>query len=489
MQKCQHCGKELSKQQMWINKRYCSKKCSADSRYGEKVEWNGIWIRQGKTFEVLKLCCAGMTPGQACQTIGAHYSAIKRLKRIAGAEELLLKRKCPVCGKELPPSLKRKYCSKKCGKKGCSRTATMKEIELCAWAATPKESKRPLVDCEERQKALEVKCPRCGKELSKQQVWNNKKYCSEKCCFDSRYGEKVEWNGIWIRQGKTFEVLKLCRAGMTPGQACQTVGASYNVIRRLKNIPGAAELFSKRACPVCGKDVHPPDRKYCSQKCGRSYRYEQIATAKGSKRHFEIYEMRQKTLELYQNGFDSGSIAQLINVPKQRVDNWLCRSRFKTAKRSPPLKKFLPLRRQLEKAKTADEWVDILRNSKSATEESDTIILVCAKLHGSGAPGRYIGIASEQFWHEGFCDGACVAFCNILKNAITTIEWRGENFHMTRTFKTSGTFTWPDEKLGRSIEVTRDEFERLISLKKSHKIIEKHRIMPTNDCVFAGFVI
>jgi hypothetical protein len=183
--------------------------------------------------------------------------------------------------------------------------------------------------------------------------------------------------------------------------------------------------------------------------------------------------MRQKTLELYQNGFDSGSIAQLINVPKQRVDNWLYRSRFKAAKKFPPLKKCPPLRLRLENAKTADEWVEILRNSESATEKSDTIILVCAKLHGSGAPGRYIGIASEQFWHEGFYDGICVAFCNILKNAITTIEWRGDNFYLTRTFKISGKFTWPDEKLGRSIEITKAEFERLISLKKFEKTIEK----------------
>ena len=482
MQKCQHCGKELRKQQVWMNKRYCSKKCSADSRYGEKIEWNGIWIRQGKTFEVLKLCCAGMTPGQACQTVGAHCSAIKRLKRNAGAAELLLKRTCPVCGNELPPSLKRKYCSQKCGKIGCSRVATTKEIELCAWAATPKEIKRPLVNCEERPKALEVKCPRCGKVFNKQQVWNNKKYCSEKCCFDSRFGEKVEWNGIWIRPGKTFEVLKLCRAGMTPEQACQTVGSSYNVIRRLKNIPGAAELFPKRVCPVCGNDVPPPlKRKYCSKKCCERAKYVRDAAAKGIKRRLVDYEGRRKTLELYQQGLDRGSIAQLINVPQQRVYNWLYHS--KAAKNFPPL------RRQLENAKTADEWTEILRNSASATEKSDTVILACARLFGSGAPGRYIGIASEQFWHEGFCDGVCVAFCNILKNAITTIEWRGENFHLTRTFKTSGTFVWPDEKLGRSIEVTRAEFECLISLKKSHKIIEKHRIMPTNDCVFADFLI
>ena len=139
-----------------------------------------------------------------------------------------------------------------------------------------------------------------------------------------------------------------------------------------------------------------------------------------------------------------------------------------------------PLRHQLEDAKTADEWVEILHGSECPPEQSDRVILVCARLHGSGSPGRYIGIAWEQFWNEDFCDGTRIAFCNILKNAITTIEWRGDNFHLTRTFKVSGTFIWPDEKLGTSIEVTRAGFEKLISLKKhekSFKMLEFTRVL------------
>jgi hypothetical protein len=103
------------------------------------------------------------------------------------------------------------------------------------------------------------------------------------------------------------------------------------------------------------------------------------------------------------------------------------------------------------------------------SEKSDAVILVCSRLHGSGAPGRYVSIAAEQFWQKDFCDGTCVAFFNILRNAVTTIEWHGENFQMTRTFKTSGTFVWPDEKLGNSIEITRADFERLLGIKKQRK--------------------
>ena len=320
------------------------------------------------------------------------------------------------------------------------------------------------------------KCQRCEKELSKQQVWNHKKYCSRQCFADSYYGEKIEWNGVQIRPGKALEVLKLCYGGMPPSQACQIVGAHYSIIGKLKTIPEAAEYLSKCACPICGKDVPPPaNRKYCSDKCKRRAKYERSRTVKGIKRRFIDYENRKKALELYQCGFEYALIAQKIDVPQQKVKKWLYRSDV--------VKNFRPLRRQLENAKTAEEWSEILRNSKiPAQGRLDAVVLVCARLHGSGAPGRYISIAAEQIWREDFYDGVCVAFCNILKNAITTIEWRGDNFHLTRTFKTSGTFVWPNENLGRSIEITRVEFDRLISLKKQRKNAE-------NTCIYTNFMI
>ena len=321
-------------------------------------------------------------------------------------------------------------------------------------------------------------CQYCGKEFNKKQVCRNKKYCSRQCFADSHFGEKVEWNGVRMRPGKMLETLKLCCAGMTPKQACQRTGAERNnTIRWLQKIPEAAELLSKHVCPTCSKDMLPPlNRMYCSKNCKERAKYARDAAAKGIKQRSVNYEGQRKALELYQGGYDSNSIAQLVNVTQRMVRYWLYH--FEAAKNFPPL------RRQLKNAKTADEWVEMLRNSASTTETSDIVILVCARLYGSGAAGRYIGIASEQFWREDFYDGVCVAFCNILENAVTTIEWRVDNFHLTRTFKTTGTFVWPDEKLGRSIEVTRAEFECLLSLKKSLKSRKKTQNNAGNTCVF-----
>ena len=307
------------------------------------------------------------------------------------------------------------------------------------------------------------KCQQCGKELTREQIWNKRKYCSRQCSGKSRGSPKIEWNGVLIYPGKHLEVLKLCCAGMTPKQALEATGACYSTLRRLRENPETAALLSKRACLVCGETLFPPlNRKYCSDKCKWTVKYERNAVAKGIKRRFVDYESRQKVLELYRGGFDCMSIVEATEIPKSKVKHWIYDSGV--------AKEFRPLRHRLEEANTAEEWTKILRNYEVASERSDTVILVCGRLHGGGAPGRYVSIAAEQFWRKDFYAGTCVAFCNILRNAITTIEWCGENFHMTRTFKTSGTFVWPDEKLGKSIEITRVEFDRLISIKKYRKM-------------------
>jgi len=314
-------------------------------------------------------------------------------------------------------------------------------------------------------------CQHCGKELKREQVWNKRKYCSSQCFGKSRLGKpraynKVEWNGVWLYPGKHLEVLKLCCSGMSPVQALQTVGANYSTLRRLRENPETAALLSKRACPVCGENMPPPlNRKYCSQKCRWDAKYARSAAANGIKPRFIDYENREKSLKLYQQGFSCSSIAEMLDISRETVKSWI----YKTGLS----KEFMPLRRQLKNATTPEEWLEILKNSGVVTERSDIVILVCERLHGGGAPGRYVSIATEKFWREDFRNGTCIAFCNILRNAITTIEWQGENFQMTRTFKISGTFVWPDEKLGKSIEVTRAEFDKLISIKKYRKNVKK----------------
>jgi len=318
-------------------------------------------------------------------------------------------------------------------------------------------------------------CQRCGKALSEEQIKKHRKYCCRVCFEQQYFGEKNEWNGIQIRPGKGLEVLKLCHAGMTPREAYQAVGTHGSVVQRLMQIPGTDAILPKHVCAICGEELPLPlNRKYCSKQCAQTASYNKELEKQGRERR-SIDARRQIAVDLYEQGFEPSVIAEHLDVAKQKVKNWIHWGQAKKPDDiSPEVILFRPLRQQLRDVTTADEWAQILeQNAHEACAGKSIVILVCGRLHGGGAPGRYAAIAAEQFYREAFCDGIRLAFCNILRNAITTIEWRGGNFHLTRIIKPSGTFLWPDENLGRSVVVSAAAFEHLLSHKKYRKFPEK----------------
>jgi hypothetical protein len=125
------------------------------------------------------------------------------------------------------------------------------------------------------------------------------------------------------------------------------------------------------------------------------------------------------------------------------------------------------LKECFRQAETAEKWYKLLqmtaRNDESREEE--TVRLVCGKLQGQSA-GRLCGIIFEKLNIDPL-GGETFAFCNKCRNIITTIAWKDPIYHIARHIKTQGTFIWPEENLGQTIKVTRNEFDRLISLKKS----------------------
>jgi len=52
-------------------------------------------------------------------------------------------------------------------------------------------------------------------------------------------------------------------------------------------------------------------------------------------------------------------------------------------------------------------------------------------------------------------------------STITTIEWRGGHFYLTRTLKLSGTFPWPRADLGNFVNVSEQAFLYLIAYQKT----------------------
>ena len=314
-------------------------------------------------------------------------------------------------------------------------------------------------------------CQRCGRELTQSQRWRHCNYCSRSCFNDARFGERIEWNGVWIRPGQTLEVLKLYEKGLSESEARKAVGADYKAMRRIRNTPELAAFLPKRVCLFCGDALgqKPSRYKYCSRNCQRKAKYDRCNAAQGRETRRVDHVKRNRAIDLFARGLDSGSIARYLDVPVQKIERWVYARPIKRASElCPELTSLLPLKHRLDRAESATEWRNILQDTSKSFGAPGLVTLVTETLHGGGAPGRYASIVLEKL-KQNVEEGAPFAFCNVLRNAITVIEWNDGNFHLTRTLKSSGTFVWPGEHLGDFVMVTKDAFSYLLAYQKSAK--------------------
>jgi transposase len=128
----------------------------------------------------------------------------------------------------------------------------------------------------------------------------------------------------------------------------------------------------------------------------------------------------------------------------------------------------LPLKHRLERAESAEEWKRSLHDAAGSYGTPGLVVLVTEPLHGGGAPGRYAAIVQEKL-KQAISENTAFAFCNVLRNAVTVLEWRDGNWSLARTLKSSGTFLWPGEHLGDFVGVTKAAFSYLLIYQKSAK--------------------
>jgi hypothetical protein len=179
-------------------------------------------------------------------------------------------------------------------------------------------------------------------------------------------------------------------------------------------------------------------------------------------------------MEMYWSGISSAAIARHFGISAGTMYSWV-HDFGRQKERAEPTTQFKEkpihvwsLKEYFRLAQNAEDWLKILQNSAIQDEGPNASInLVCGKLHGQSA-GKCAAVVYERL-KEDPLNGKTYAFCNKCGNAITTISWNEPIYHIARYIKTHGTFIWPDEKLGKSIEVTRSEFEHLISLRKHKK--------------------
>lgn len=187
-------------------------------------------------------------------------------------------------------------------------------------------------------------------------------------------------------------------------------------------------------------------------------------------------EVFEKAMEMYWSGAGGAEIACCTGIPVGTVYSWIHdfggeKERVERpvlpAITRPPIKS---PKERFREAKTSAQWLGALRDSAVAVEdafEKLPVRLVCGVLHGQSA-GKLAGIISERL-QEDPLSGQSYAFCSKGRNTITVIAWKSPVYVLSRYVKAHGTFIWPHEYLGRTIEITRAEFERLLFLKKHEK--------------------
>lgn len=198
-------------------------------------------------------------------------------------------------------------------------------------------------------------------------------------------------------------------------------------MRRIRNTHEFAVFLPKRSCLFCGKSLtqYPMAQKYCSKSCKRKAKYDRQRIAEGRETRRVDEAKRNRAIDLFARGLDIGSIARFLELPTQKIKSWVYANPIKrSSELCPELMSLLPLKHRLNRAKNAEEWKSILQDATGSSGTPGIVVLVTETLHGAGAPGRYAAIVLEKL-KQTVAEGASFALCNVLRNAITVLEWKG----------------------------------------------------------------
>lgn len=311
-------------------------------------------------------------------------------------------------------------------------------------------------------------CLNCGKDITHKQLQRPHypyKYCSRSCFSDARYGKKIieEPEGaIESRNPLYLEALKLLQQGFTQSEAARRIKLNRYTLNSWIRRHDAKTVFDNRICQYCGVSLAEThiSRKYCTISCYNKAKYREKHTVYLQKHETSVFE---GSMEMYWRGIGGSEIARHFDIPIGTVLSWI--HDFGGQK-----ERIEPLKNRVRLAKTANEWLMALRENALQNNdyiEDSTVHLVCGDVR-SQSVNRLTAIIYERLKAEPL-SGEVFAFCNKSRNIITTFSWQEPVFNITKHVKMHGTFIWPHEDLGVSIEITSAELEYLISFCKTNK--------------------
>jgi len=248
------------------------------------------------------------------------------------------------------------------------------------------------------------------------------------------------------------------------------------------------KYWRSRACLYCGKEfkhpAHQTERKYCSRQCGSKATYNKRHPNSQGRVWGHEKSVFDAAMEMYWNGSGGAEIARHFNIPVGTVYSWIhdfggqrkCIEPPRLPKVIRPKKKrpSKSVTQRLGKAKNAEEWLEVFRENTLANNDSFedlSIYLVCGTLYGQSV--NILATVIFESLKDNPLSGKVFAFCNKGGDTITTFAWIDPVFNISKYVKASGTFIWPHENLGKSIEIAKTEFDRLLFLKKHKNSSEK----------------
>jgi hypothetical protein len=184
----------------------------------------------------------------------------------------------------------------------------------------------------------------------------------------------------------------------------------------------------------------------------------------------------ESAMEMYWCGLSEAFIAQYFKIPNEMVDRWIHDFGYQRERIEhtllPSIK--LPVQKSMKErfktSESAKEWLEILRENMLQEDEpfdDMTVTLVCGTLHGQSVK-KLSSIIYESL-KEDPQSGRGYAFCNKGRNTITVLSWKAPVYRISKYVKVHGTFIWPHEELGKTIDVTKDDFDCLLLLEKYRK--------------------
>jgi len=311
-----------------------------------------------------------------------------------------------------------------------------------------------------------LKCIKCGKELTKMQVRHKCKYCSRECYTNSRMGKARVTKELLTKRDTFNDAVKLYQSGKTKTQTAQILGLNPQTISKWFSIHGVENL-NDRVCEFCGKSLSGiilrSTRKYCSGRCTSNAAY---ARKHPGKRKDERYlELRSKGLNLYWDGLGSKAIRKHLGISQNTMSNWIRDyGHLRERVPNPEAFTFMPIAAQLKCAKTAAVWQRILYEN-APEGDMNSVRLVCGFFDGKGEIDHFAAIVSDLLKSDP-CNGDVYAFCNRKRVCISTICWKQGTFCLVKLPKACGAYIWPTEAIGQQIKVQQNEFEYLLGLQK-----------------------